>query len=182
MQNKRKDSIRNRAELLAAAESAVAVHGVDVAFNLIAKLAGVGQGTLYRHFPNRDALIQALLERSMDNLECFAAQQDDHDAMFRVLEFYASQIEKHFALATCCGVVDPNHIGFITARRRFAEMMSPLLTRAIAAGLCKPAITIIDIGSLVAMLTALRSGTGGETSVSTPKRMLALMLDGMRRI
>ncbi|WP_122663307.1 hypothetical protein [Pseudomonas viridiflava] len=60
-------------------------------------------------------------------------------------------------------------------------MMSPLLVRAIEAGLCKPAVTIIDIGSLVAMLTALRSGTGGETSVSTPKRMLALMLDGMRR-
>ncbi|WP_122663308.1 TetR/AcrR family transcriptional regulator [Pseudomonas viridiflava] len=86
MQIERKDSIHNRAELLAAAESAVAVHGVDVAFNLIAKLAGVGQGTLYRHFPNRDALIQALLERSMDNLECFAAQQTDHDAMFRVLD------------------------------------------------------------------------------------------------
>ncbi|MEN4713422.1 MULTISPECIES: TetR/AcrR family transcriptional regulator [Pantoea] len=182
MQNERKDAIRNRAELLAAAESAVAVHGVDVAFNLIARLAGVGQGTLYRHFPNREALIQALLERSMDNLECFAAQQSGDDAMFRVLEFYASQIEKHFALATCCGVVDPNHIGFIAARRRFADMMSPLLQRAIDAGLCKPAVTIIDIGSLIAMLTALRSGTSGETSVSSPQRMLTLMLEGMRRI
>ncbi len=181
VQTGRKDAARNRAELLAAAESAVAVHGVGVAFNLIAKLAGVGQGTLYRHFPNRDALIEALLERSMDDLERFAAQQTDHDAMFRVLEFYAGQIDKHFALATCCGVVDPNHTGFIAARRRFADMMSPLLQRAIGAGLCKPAVTIIDIGSLIAMLTTLRSDTIGDTSVSTPQRMLALMLDGMRQ-
>lgn len=180
MQTERKDVIRNRAELLAAAEFAVAQHGVDVPLSAIAKAAGVGQGTLYRHFPDRDALLSALLERSMDHLETFAAQQDGDDAMLRVLNHYASGIERYFALSNYLRVVDPDHPSIVAGRCRFSAMMNPLLTRAKAANLVSADVTLIDIRSLIAMLNALPSHTRAGSSLSDPSRMLSWVLKGMR--
>ncbi len=181
MQVGRKDAIRNRSELLAAAEAAVAEHGVDVAFNLIAKAAGVGQGTLYRHFPDRDALLQALLEQSLDNLEVAASQQTGDDGLLRVLEYYADNIDRHAALATYWRVVDPGHPGIMAGRQRFSTLMEPLLQRAIKAGLCRDDVTFVDIRSIIAMLTVLPSRGGQQRSLSEPRRMLAWLVSGIWR-
>lgn len=180
MHRERKDVLRNRAELLAAAEAAVATHGVNVPLNVIARAAGVGQGTLYRHFPDRDALLTALLERSMDNLEAVAAVEIGDDALFRVLEHYAGGVSRYFALANYCRVVAPDHPGILAGRRRFTAMMNPLLVRAIAANLCRAEVTLVDIRSTIAMLTSLPSHTSGESTLADPPRMLAWMLKGMR--
>jgi len=64
----RADSLRNRDQLLATAKAAFAEQGVDVALEEIARRAGVGIGTLYRHFPNRDAVIAAVYQREVDHL------------------------------------------------------------------------------------------------------------------
>src|SRR5437867_10457032 len=68
----RADAQRNREKLLSAATDAFAADGEDLALETIAARAGVGIGTLYRHFPNRDALIVAAYEHEVDAL-CAAA-------------------------------------------------------------------------------------------------------------
>lgn len=64
----RADSLRNREQLLAAAKAAFAEAGADVALEEIARRAGVGIGTLYRHFPTRDALLSAVYRREVEQL------------------------------------------------------------------------------------------------------------------
>src|ERR671936_2654335 len=68
----RADARRNRAKLLRAATEAFATDGQDVALETIAARAGVGIGTLYRHFPNREALVVAAYQHEVDAL-CAAA-------------------------------------------------------------------------------------------------------------
>src|SRR5438477_6222363 len=70
----RADAQRNRDKLLAVATLAFAAEGEDVALETIAARAGVGIGTLYRHFPNRDALVVAAYQREVDEL-CAAASE-----------------------------------------------------------------------------------------------------------
>lgn len=65
----RRDAQHNRAHILDVARQAFGRDGVDVSMDAIAKLAGVGAGTLYRHFPNKDALLAALLIFHYDNLD-----------------------------------------------------------------------------------------------------------------
>ncbi|MEV0544526.1 TetR/AcrR family transcriptional regulator [Nocardia salmonicida] len=65
----RTDKQRNRSHILGVAEQYFTEHGVSDSMNAIAKLAGVGAGTLYRHFPNRDALLAALLRARSDELK-----------------------------------------------------------------------------------------------------------------
>lgn len=67
--NLRADAARNKVELVASAERIFAEHGADAPLQLVARAAGVGRGTLYRHFPNREALVLAIFEARVVNLE-----------------------------------------------------------------------------------------------------------------
>ncbi|WUD77375.1 TetR/AcrR family transcriptional regulator [Streptomyces sp. NBC_00510] len=73
-QANRADALRNRDLLLAVAKEAVAENGTDTSLREIARRAGVGIGTLYRHFPNREALLEALLESSFVTLQARAEE------------------------------------------------------------------------------------------------------------
>src|SRR5260370_12394904 len=70
----RADAQRNRDKLLAAATEAFAAEGEDAALETVAARAGVGIGTLYRHFPNRDALVVAAYQHEVDALSAAAAE------------------------------------------------------------------------------------------------------------
>ena len=72
----RADARRNRERLLAAAASAFAEQGADAPLEDIARRAGVGIGTLYRHFPNRQALLEALYINEVEDV-CRSAEQVD---------------------------------------------------------------------------------------------------------
>ena len=71
MEKMRADARRNRAKVLAAAEEAFAVDGLAVPLDDIARLAGVGAGTVYRHFPSKEALFQAVV---LERIEQFAEE------------------------------------------------------------------------------------------------------------
>jgi len=70
----RADAQRNRDKLVEVAAAAFARDGIDTSLEEIARVAGVGIGTLYRHFPNRDALLEAVFRRNVDDI---AAQADE---------------------------------------------------------------------------------------------------------
>ncbi|WP_282947751.1 TetR/AcrR family transcriptional regulator [Cellulomonas endometrii] len=91
----RTDAQRNRSHILDTAEHYFAEHGVAGSLDAIAKQAGVGPGTLYRHFPNRGALLAALLDARADELEqrrrAIATEQTDAaDALARWLDALAA--------------------------------------------------------------------------------------------
>jgi AcrR family transcriptional regulator len=84
----RADAVRNRQALLDAGDTLFAEHGRDVAFEDVAKVAGVGKGTLYRHFPTRDHLLVALLQSRFDLLQAHADRLIDFpDAAAAVAEW-----------------------------------------------------------------------------------------------
>src|SRR5439155_8286531 len=100
----RADARRNYQRLLAAAGDAFVQHGVDTSLNDIARRAGVGAATLYRHFPTREALLEALL---MDRLNELAAQArtfretlSPHDALVAWLRVFTVHVTTYRGLST----------------------------------------------------------------------------------
>jgi len=77
----RADAVKNRARILEAAEEVFAAHGISAPIDMVAEQAGVGVGTLYRHFPTKEALFEAIVLTGLQELAVAAtAPADDHDA------------------------------------------------------------------------------------------------------
>lgn len=181
MASVRKDVARNRAELLAAAERVLAEHGPHVHLNVIAATAGVGQGTLYRHFPNRQALMLALVERCLERLEEFARNQGSVNALFLFLQFYASNAREFVAVAEYGRIIDPMHPQVVVARERFITLMDTMLQKAIEARLCRPDLSVDDIRSVFSMLNAISHASSAASSSSFVQRALELIVGGLER-
>jgi AcrR family transcriptional regulator len=94
----RKDVLRNRALLLESADAVIREHGMDLSLNAVAHHAGVGVGTVYRHFPDRAALITALFEQRVDRVyEILSSHVRDEDpvaglrsAVFEICQMQAT--------------------------------------------------------------------------------------------
>ncbi len=94
----RKDVLRNRALLLASADAVVREHGTNLSLNEVAHHAGVGVGTVYRHFPDREALMKVMFEERVDRVyEIMSSHLDDkdpveglRDAVFDICEMQAT--------------------------------------------------------------------------------------------
>ncbi|HEX3982748.1 MAG TPA: TetR/AcrR family transcriptional regulator, partial [Acidisoma sp.] len=82
----RADSQRNREKLLSVAKDAFAEQGPDVSLEEIARAAGVGIGTLYRHFPNRDAIVADVYRREVEQLASAATRLSDEHAPAEALQ------------------------------------------------------------------------------------------------
>src|SRR3954451_10886682 len=90
----RKDAARNRDRLLAAARDLFAAHGLNVTLNDIAHHAGVGVGTAYRRFPNKEAVIDALFEQQLRDMAAVADQAlQDPDAWHGLVTFLERSLD-----------------------------------------------------------------------------------------
>jgi AcrR family transcriptional regulator len=176
----RADARRNRERLLAAATSAFAEHGADAPLEDIARRAGVGIGTLYRHFPTRLALQEGVFRSQVEavcargrELACDPSPGDAFRAWLRVLAGYLvtkrglsraliEQVGKDSEVISSCSQV----------MRTTAAL---LLERAQQAGVVRPDISSSDVMRLVhgVMLAT-------EQAPEEADRLLSLMLDGMR--
>ena len=82
---RRSDAVRNFEAIVEVAEQLFATEGLDVPFSHVAQRAGVGQGTLYRHFPSKLALITQIYERRLDRYEQFVAEHHGESDLLRAL-------------------------------------------------------------------------------------------------
>jgi len=179
----RADAARNRMRVLDAAREAFAESGLDVGVEEIARRAGVGKGTLYRRFPTKEALVQAIVQDRVDELDGIAAScADMPDAGEGFARFLSEAARMQ---ATDQGFLDvvARHIGDILSpaqHRRLLGILARPLVRAQASGQVRGDLVVEDVPLLLRMLGATaRPGPAGPAGADWA-RYLGLLLDGLR--
>jgi AcrR family transcriptional regulator len=177
----RADARRSIDTLLQAAMAVFATSGVGAPVREIAEKAGVGVGTVYRHFPQRSDLIAAVFRREVDACAsaapALAAEHEPGEALARWLQRYAAFIAAKRGLATALHSGDP---AFDALPAYFKQRLEPalrtLLERASAAGEVRTDAVAGELLSAVAGLCMNAYGQGPEHA----RRMVALLVDGLR--
>jgi AcrR family transcriptional regulator len=176
---KRADARRNYDKVLAAAREAFAEGGESTALEEIARRAGVGIGTLYRHFPNRQALVEALYLDEVDEVSRSAAQFSDADpweALNGWLERFIGYLATKRALAhELLNYLGPDASLFQASRASLFAAGEPLLERAQKAGVVREDATIGEVIQMVIGIAKIPTSDPAQT-----ERILRLALDGLR--
>jgi AcrR family transcriptional regulator len=178
----RSDARRNRERLLEAARAAFAADGLAVPLDEIARRAGVGPGTLYRHFPAKEALFEAVLQ---DRLQCLAdearALRDAPDPGAALLGFVdrliAEAALKRDLVDALASAGTEFGAGLAETGALIRGGLRDLLARAQASGAIREDIGVDDLMTIVAsMMFALRRG---GAQASDPLRAVAVLRDGL---
>jgi AcrR family transcriptional regulator len=176
---KRADARRNYEKVLAAAREAFAEGGESTALEEIARRAGVGIGTLYRHFPNRQALLEALYVEEVDEMCRSAGQFDGSDpweALNGWFERFIAYIGTKRALAAeLQNYLDQDAPLFQVCRTSLFEAGEPLLKRAQAEGVVRPDVTIGEVIQMVVGIAKIPASDPEQT-----QHILRVALDGLR--
>lgn len=177
----RRDARRNRERLIAEAKRLFAERGIEAPLDELASRAEVGAGTLYRHFPSRDALIRALYDDGVAELQSHATEILDADTAWggveRWLEILSGWLaERPYIPGVLRRVaeLDPDH----RPGMEFEALLDGLVERAQAEGALRPDVTAVDLGVLVDMLGSL--GQYGGAYLPYWRRQLTIVLDGLR--
>lgn len=178
----RADARRNRARVLAAAGEAFAAQGLDVPLSEIARRAGVGAGTVYRHFPSKQVLLEAVFAQQLTDL---VAAGERRMARFAPTEaflgFVLDVVETSHRRGPLCDVVAadaswPRPL-LTAAALRFRQVLAALLEAAQRVGGVRGDVDPDDVAALalgcVAMLDAHRDRPAG-------RRLVRLIVDGLR--
>lgn len=178
----RADAQRNRDKLLAAATEAFAEEGEDVALETVAVRAGVGIGTLYRHFPNRDALIVAAYLQEVSSLCEAAVDLAGSQPADQALRAWADRFADYIAAKRSMGealrtaVSSSECADFSDCRGRILSALRLLLS----AGACDGTLRAdVDPEDVLRVVNAVWYLPGGPEWRATVGRMLGLVIDGL---
>jgi AcrR family transcriptional regulator len=178
----RADAVRNRERVLEAAKAVFSAGGAAASLEAVARRAGVGIGTLYRHFPTREALYEAVYRREVEQLGDLAEQLKNQaepvDALRRWLrsnvEFVATKKGMSAALALAAhGSPELHSYTF----NRLTEAVGALLDRAIAAGKIRSDTSPEDLLRALVGMCYMQDQPGWQ---STVLRLLDVFVDGLR--
>jgi len=180
----RADALRNRERIVAAAREMFVEFGAEVPFDEIARRAGVGNATVYRNFPDRDALAREVVCSVMDRTsewaeEALGTDGDAFEALSGFVHFAADE-----RIGALCPMLsesfDQNHPDLVAARDRITELIQRLMARAREAGQLRPDVELGDLMIAVSQLTRPLPGTACQGIDRFVHRHLQLLLDGMR--
>jgi AcrR family transcriptional regulator len=183
VKNGRADARRNRARLLAVAEDVFAARGPAASTEDIAAAAGVGIGTLFRHFPTKEALLEAVfverLRRLADEANRLASQPDDGQAFFTFFHDVLAQARGGTAMADALSNagVDLAHTA-ADVKRDLTQGLEHLLSSAQQAGAVRPDIGIAELLALLVGASRALQQLGGDADLEA--RTLGVILDGLR--
>jgi AcrR family transcriptional regulator len=179
----RADAERNRQRLLAAAKELFATRGLDVTLDDIARHAGVGTGTAYRRFPNKDALIDALMVDRIAELATIAEEcLEEPDPWVGLTGYFERALALMASDRGLKGVLfgaGRGHERVAHARRAIAPPVTKLLRRAIAAGAVRSDLDTSDVPIISFMLHTVVE-FGREVDPDLYRRYLAIVLEGLR--
>ena len=170
----RADAQRNRDKVLRAAREAFAASGYGVPLDEIAARAGVGPGTVYRHFPTKEALFEAVVTARLEDLledGRRRARTDDPEAAF--FGFMARVAEEGMAKRDLPDAI----VASGPLREQFSAALDELLRRAQEAGAVRDGITT---GDLIALLKGLFASAKDEPDPARYRRLLAVVTAGLR--
>jgi AcrR family transcriptional regulator len=177
----RADAVRNHELLIAAAAAAFSAKGAEVPLEDIARDAGVGIGTLYRHFPTRESLVEAVYRHEVDLL---CARADELLATLppdQALEEWMQLFVRHVAtkrgmLSVLKPMLSSNATFFAETKGRATAAATKLLEAGVAAGTVR---ADIDGGDLLRAVGGICMSTDQERSDASD-RLVGLLFDGLR--
>jgi AcrR family transcriptional regulator len=179
----RADARRNVDKLVAAARQVFIEHGAGASLDEIARRAGVGPGTLYRHFPNRGSLIEAVYRDGVATLcrtgDRLAATEPPGEALVDWLRAFVTYVGDKRALASkLVETIDHRDEVFRESHRMIEATAMALLDRARAAGAVRPEIELKDLIRLTSAIAL--AGDNSPEGIAQSNRLLLLAIDGLR--
>lgn len=178
----RADAVRNRERVLEAAKAVFSEGGTETGLEAVARHAGVGIGTLYRHFPTREALFEAVYRREVEGLtelaRQFAAEMPPLDGLRRWIEALVDFVatKKGMVAALALAAHKPPELMAYTSSR-LSGAIGILLTPAAEAGAVRRDIGAEDLLRTVIGLCYVQDGPGWQGQAM---RLLDVFLDGLR--
>jgi AcrR family transcriptional regulator len=179
----RADSVRNRQLLIDAAKTGFAEAGLNVSMEEIARRAGVGIGTLYRHFPSRESVVEAVYRREVEHLaeavpqllESSPAGEALHRWMHLFVDYIATKRLIAPSLAVMAGRTPTLRA---TSSELISRAISTLVKRAVASGDVRKDI---DPSDLLRAMVGVSYGNPDADWEASARRLIDLLMDGLRR-
>ena len=177
----RADAARNRARVLEVAYETFAQEGLSVPIDEIARRAGVGAGTVYRHFPTKESLFEAIasdrLQHLIDSAAAFADTEDPGAAFFAYLALLIDEGKADLGLVEALAGIGYDIAAAIPdAEKLFLDTLEGLLTRAQRAGAVRPDVEVYDVKVLMMGCQAMQRYSADP---ATAQRTLAVVRDGL---
>ncbi len=178
----RADATRNRKQLLAVATRVFASADTEPSMRAIAREAGVGIATLYRHFPTRESLVDAVYRDQVVRLTAGArellSQLPPAAAMRRWMDLFGDWIAtKNGMLGTLVTMIESGEIAHAQTRTELLAAITTILDSGRAAGDLRPDVTAEDIAALLIGIFTVAPRPGHEAKA---RRLLNLLMDGLR--
>ena len=178
----RADAQRNRARLLEAAECVFAAEGISVPVDLIAEKAGVGVGTLYRHFPTKEKLFEAILIGRIDGIVNDARARrsaDDPGAAFFgfLTHLVEESTSKRDLIQALLGAGVEIELAVADSKRNLEEAVTELLRVAQAAGAVR---SDVSSGVVLSLVGATCMAADHPPQSAPPEELLTIICDGLR--
>jgi AcrR family transcriptional regulator len=175
----RADAVRNRELVLEAAKTVFSAGGAEASLEAVARTAGVGIGTLYRHFPTREALFEAVYRREVDHLADLAEQLKREPPVDALRHWMRSNVK---FVATKKGMSAALALAYTSelvsySFERLTRAVGGLLERAIAAGEIRDDISPEDLLRALVGMCYLHDQPGWQASVL---RLVDVFVDGLR--
>jgi AcrR family transcriptional regulator len=178
----RADAIRNRERVLAAAKAVFSAGGPEASLEAVARAAGVGIGTLYRHFPTREALFEAVYRREVQQLADLAEQLKQEAKPIEALRHWMRSIvtfvatKKGMSAALALAAYKNSEL-YSYSFDRLTRAVGGLLDRAIATGEIRDDIGPEDLLRALVGMCYMHDQPGWQTSVL---RLVDVFIDGLR--
>jgi len=179
---RRADALRNRERLLAAALALFTERGTDVSLEAVACEAGVGVGTLYRHFPTRDALVEAVYLSELDRLHEGAvellAKHPPEEALARWMDRFVEYAAAKRGLSGALqSIIASGGNPYLKSRAKIVDALTTLLDSARAAGAVRDDVDAEDVLLAIGGIWSMPVEPGWEQRA---RRLLGLVMDGLR--
>lgn len=177
----RADSVRNRERVLEAAKAVFSAGGGDASLEAVARKAEVGIGTLYRHFPTREALFEALYRREVEQLAELADKLKTEAAPVEALRrWLRANIElvatkKGMVTALALAAYGPSDL-YAYSFERLTKAIGVLLDRGVAAGAIRPDVKAEDLLRALIGMSHMHTQSGWQATVA---HLMDVFVDGL---
>ncbi|WP_327041832.1 TetR/AcrR family transcriptional regulator [Micromonospora ureilytica] len=184
----RADARHNREQIIEAARALIAERGVEVPMEEVARRAGVGAATLYRRFPDREALVRGVALDGFDRVVAIARDAEDEEPdAWGALARFVRRASAELRLATWLSIWFTSTWQQLRAepeeqrlRQALLKILDRLVRRAQADGDLRPDVDAGDLTLMMALLLRPLPGLRAELTQRSVDRYLILMLEGLR--